>query len=62
MGIEMTRNMLESLCPYNGTIHIEGENQDEIVIRISFDEYVDARSAAEEAYNHLFTVDDVCEN
>jgi len=63
MSIEMTRNRLESLGEHTGTISIEGEDQNEIVIRIPFDEYPNARYAAEVMYNYLLDViDDRCIN
>lgn len=58
MPIEMTRNRLKNLAIYEGEITIEGEHQNEIVIRIPFGEYNEGAPEAEGAYNALYDIED----
>ena len=59
MALEMTRNRVRCLTVFSGEITLEGECQNEIVIRIPFQPGI----GAEIAYNHLLDVeDDRCEN
>jgi len=59
----MTRNRLKSLGEHIETISIEGEDQNEIVVRIPFGDYPNARYATETIYQHLLdVVDDRCIN
>ena len=50
MSLEMNNVRLAILEKYNGTISIEGENEDEIVVRIRFDR---VPKIAEMVYNKL---------
>ena len=52
MSLEMNNTRLAMLRKYNGTISIEGESEDEIVVRIRFTE----PEIAEMAYNKLVDV------
>lgn len=62
MPLEATRNRLSSLAAYPGEITIEGEHQNEIVIRLPFGEYDEGAPEAEAAYNALLDIeDDRCE-
>lgn len=58
MPIEMTRNRLKNLAKHEGEITIEGEHQNEIVIRIPFGEYDEGKQETENAYNALFDIED----
>lgn len=58
MSLEMTRNRLSNLAMYEGEITIEGEHQNEIVIRIPFGEYNEGAPEAESAYNALYDIED----
>lgn len=49
MSLEMNNARLTILREYYGTIHIEGELEDEIVVRIQFR----SPKMAEELYNEL---------
>jgi len=62
MALEMTRNRLKHLAKFNGEITIEGEYQNEIVVRISFGDGTTS-IYAEKIYNNLLDIEDErCEN
>jgi len=50
MTIEMNNARLLLLRKYNGTIGIEGENEDEIVVRIRSNQHI-----TEQIYNSLIS-------
>ena len=52
MTIEMTTDRLRALALFYGTIGIEGENDEEIVVRIVFDD----AEGAEALYEYLFDI------
>lgn len=63
MALEMTRNRMKRLGEHIGEITIEGERQNEIVVRIPFGDDDNASYVAEKVYNNLFDIeDDRCEN
>lgn len=54
MTIEMTKARLRALALFDGTIGIEGENEEEVVVRIVFS----SAKGAEMLYEQIFDMDD----
>lgn len=63
MALEMTRNRMQILGEHIGEITIEGEHQNEIIVRIPFGDAANASWAAEKIYNSLLDIEDErCDN